>query len=135
MAQFTISTEPAGVVWYRIVDGRYAAMLDEFERPVGRGQPYTTVWEFEVERDTPKGVWLRSVPPFGAPRFVLRDARKRYACPTIEEAWESFRARKTKQLAHLRRQIAHVEAVIELPKPRWGSESPEDLSEEVWQTP
>lgn len=54
------------------------------------------VWEqkLEVLKETPKGVWLDD---WGNRRFVLRDARKRYACPTRQEALESFIARKRRQ--------------------------------------
>ena len=98
--------------WYRVVDGRYAPMLDEWERPIGNGRSYVSVHEYPVLRETPKGVWLEGCGFYGSPRFVLRDARKRYACPTEEEAWESFRARKNRQLRILRAQVRHVEEVL-----------------------
>jgi hypothetical protein len=42
------------------------------------------VMEFYVVKTTPKGVWLAHI--FGsAPRFVLRDARKRYACSSLSD--------------------------------------------------
>ena len=48
----------------------------------------------KVLKETPKGVWLNDS---GNRRFVLRDARKRFACPTRQEALESFIARKRLQ--------------------------------------
>jgi hypothetical protein len=49
---------------------------------------------FEVLKHTPKGVQLRV---YGERRFVLRDAYRRFACATLDEAKESFIARKEKQ--------------------------------------
>lgn len=45
---------------------------------------------FPVRKRTPKGAWIYD-------RFVLLTARKKYACETLEEAVESFLARKTRQ--------------------------------------
>lgn len=90
-------------VWYRYDDVRYAALLDEYERPCGPGVLEVKLREYKVIRHTPKGVWLAfSFGPLSAfssaeRRFVLNDARKRFACPTIEEAKQSFIARKTRQ--------------------------------------
>ena len=99
--------------WYRVVDGRYAAMLDEFERPIGGGGSYVSVRTYPVVRETPRGVWLESAGDYGQDRFVLRDARKRFACPTLNEALESFRARKERQLKILTAQIRHVRKCLE----------------------
>lgn len=114
-AQFTVETDPAPQeVWYRYVNGRYAPPLDEFERPCGRGEAYLHLLEFAVLRHTPCGVWLSSAGEFGLPRFVLRSSRKRFACPTKEEAVESFRARKAKEIRILRGKIADAEAALAL---------------------
>lgn len=51
-----------------------------------------------VLRYTPKGVWVDT---WGGKKFILASARKRYACPTKDEALESFRARKRRQVALL----------------------------------
>lgn len=96
--------------WYRVEDGRYAPMLDEFERPLGNGRPFLSVREFTVVRETPCGVWLDD--GFGFRRHVLHASRKRFACPTLEEARESWRARKRKQLRILEAQAANVREVL-----------------------
>jgi hypothetical protein len=44
--------------WFRYVDRHYAAMLDEFERPMGRGRSAIELLSFPVAKHTPKGVWL-----------------------------------------------------------------------------
>jgi len=83
-------------VWYRYEDVAYSHLsLD-----VNGGESYYSTLrvelrEFEVARHTPKGVWLRVG---WDERWVARSARKRFACPTVEEARESFRARKLRQM-------------------------------------
>jgi hypothetical protein len=93
-------------LWYRVVDGRYAPPLDEWEYPVGQGRVYVSIHEYRVTRETPKGVWLDNG------RFVLRDARKRWACPTRDEAVESFLARKRRQLRLLNSTVSQVEQAV-----------------------
>lgn len=83
-------------IWYRYEDVRYAPSVDEFDRPLGKGTLEVHLREFHVVKRTSKGVWL-SYGGICKPRFVLRDAYRRYACPTIEEAKVSFVARKTRQ--------------------------------------
>ena len=66
---------------------------------------------YTVTLVTPKGGWIgtRWDPKR---RFVLASGRKRYAYPTREEAWISFRWRKEKQRQILLRQLEFVDAVI-----------------------
>lgn len=71
--------------------------------------------EFQVLRQTQKGVWIALYPGHTG-KFVLRDATKRYACPTKEEALTSFIARKTKQLRIMRACIRDVECAVKLAK-------------------
>lgn len=98
-------------VWYRVVDGRRAPPLDEWDNPVGSGQSYARVLEVPVIRRTPKGVWVEGFDR--VERFVLLDARKRWACPTFEEAVDSFRARKQRQAKIPRAQLMHVDRVLD----------------------
>jgi hypothetical protein len=90
-------TDDANEYWFRLEDQRYAASLDEFDEPIGRGRLVVHVRKFKVVRHTPKGVWLIGGSYGGDPRFVLRGARRRFACQTLDEAKESFEARKSKQ--------------------------------------
>lgn len=71
--------------------------------------PEIRMRRLRVIRHTPKGVWLDD---WSVPRFVLNDARKRYAYPTKELARESFLKRKRKQLGYLSTQHDHVAAVL-----------------------
>jgi hypothetical protein len=83
-----------GDTWYRIEDGSAQNWLREFQ----------------VVKVTTCGVRLSD--GFGMRRLVLDGSRKRYACPTREEAMESFIARKRRQLKILRTQIQRVERAL-----------------------
>lgn len=67
--------------------------------------------EFPVIKETPTGVILDV---YGVRRFVRRDARKRFACPTVDEALQSYHARKRRQVRILRHQLASAEAALKL---------------------
>lgn len=69
--------------------------------------------EFAVVKDTECGVWLDV---YGQRRFCRTDARKRFACPTEQEALESYHARKRRQVRILRAQLASAEAALTLTK-------------------
>ena len=103
--------QPGDEIYYRYEDFRQAAPMDEYESPTGEGRPDIQLFIFKVLRHTPKGVVIDLD---GGDRFILSAARKRFACPTKEEAMESFLARKNKQLEILRSQINHVKHVIEI---------------------
>lgn len=102
-----------GDTWYRYEDRRYAAPLDEWERPCGSSRLVVELRQMDVTKVTPKGVWLGG---FYTRRFVLLEANKRYACPTKAEAMTSFLARKTKQASILRNQLRNVELAIQMGK-------------------
>ena len=97
--------------WFRYDSVRYASSLDEFECPVGDGHLEVKLRKFPVLKHTPKGVWING---WRGRRFVLRDARKRYACPTLEEATESFIARKKRQAGIYRARLRDAEEAIKL---------------------
>lgn len=91
--------------WYRMEDRRVSCA--SYDGESFWSESAVTVFKYTVERATAQGVWLR--PEYGGrSRFVLRDSRKRFACPTVEEAAESFRARKARQFRILRAQIKHI---------------------------
>jgi|GEM_PF-5104034 len=65
---------------------------------------------YQIVKRTPKGAWINLW--YGKNKFVLADARKRWACPCRESAMESFRARKTKQIEHLTRQLDRAKCAL-----------------------
>lgn len=68
------------------------------------------ITSYPVAKHTPKGVWLEL---YGFRRFVLRDARKRYACPTPEEALYSFKRRKEAHIRHLNVKLVAAQQALE----------------------
>ena len=95
--------DPDAEYWYRYVEhtessGYFTEDGDYYS--TGPGKVVIQLREYKVLRHTPKGVWIEcfEVNRFDRPeRFVRIEARKRYACPTREEALESFIARKKRQ--------------------------------------
>lgn len=70
-----------------------------------------TLWleELSVVSITPAGYWLTYGWPNNKDKFVLHDARKRYAYPTKELALKSYIIRKNWQLRHLANTKAKAE--------------------------
>lgn len=108
--ELTDGAPRVGDTWYRYEDKRYASSLDEFERPSGLASVVVELRTYEVQRVTPKGVWLGGL--FMAPRFVRLSAHKRFAHPSKEAAMASFMARKERQSALLRTQLEYVRRAV-----------------------
>ena len=92
---------------YRVEDyHREQGYMDfDGETWLGSGDYMTTLvlTEFPVQRETPKGYWIddKSYEPRKTPngwRFVLKNGRKKFACSTKTEAYESLLARKQAQI-------------------------------------
>ena len=101
--------------YYRIEDKAYSNGVDVCGDPLPGHHIGLTLLEFDVIKETPKGVWIqRTFGDFKADfkRFVLTSARKRYACPTLEEAKTSFRARKKKQISIYSKHISDAEDAL-----------------------
>lgn len=93
-------------VWYRAEESTVGTgYVDEYGdwHRTGDSSVLIRIHELEVLKRTPKGVWLKHE-SYGYNgtvasdrRFVLNECRKRFACPTIKEALDSFVARKERQ--------------------------------------
>lgn len=108
-------TESRSEVWYRY-DNYTTASADKHGKILST-QVHIHCTDYRVIKTTPKGVWLGDEwlgHVTGPKRFVLRDARKRFACPTKKEALESFLARKKRQRSILSAQISDVADAIAL---------------------
>ena len=115
-------------VWYRYEDVRYAAAVDEYGYTRGPGRTEVRLLELQVSKVTPKGVWL-ALGGWGTPRFVLREARKQYASPTIDAALTAFIARKRRQCRILRAQLANAEEALQIGEAmRPGAELTNDMA-------
>jgi len=66
--------------------------------------------KYKVIKTTPQGVRLRDFSKQG--RLVLNDSVKKWAAPTIEEAWKCFMARKRSQWSHVSRYHSHCERLM-----------------------
>ena len=98
-----------GECWYRFEDFRWAAPLDEFDEPVGKGRADVILREFPVIKHTPKGVRIRT---FDGPRLVCHHWRKKFASETVKQAGLDFLARKEAQKRILQNKIDHVNEAI-----------------------
>lgn len=104
-------------IYYRYEDVQYAAPLDEWDRPRGPGELKVELRTYEVDKRTACGVWL--VQTFGSfrssiRRFQLDRSHKRFACPTLDLARESFVARKRRQAAIHQAAVDRAERAIKL---------------------
>jgi hypothetical protein len=104
-------------------------MTEHWYRYEDSGVPECVAYlrKFPVTKHTPRGVWIDCGGYSRNVRFVLNDARKRYAYPTRELAWQSYRIRKQWQRRHLLRQLQDVETRLRVimekddgsPYPEW----------------
>lgn len=96
--------------WYRYEDHRESLGVDQWDNPYPGFRSVVTLSEFSVLRHTPKGVWLTNKGLWGGTsrHFVRNEARKRFACPTKEDALESYIARKKRQIQILEDQVKHA---------------------------
>ena len=103
-----------GDIWYRYMETQYAAPLDEYERPMGNGSVQINLTEYHVIKETPKGVWLRHTGflMYNWKKFVLLGSRKKFACPTKEEAMVSFIARKRAQIRIYKDRLESAEMAL-----------------------
>jgi hypothetical protein len=85
---------------YRYEDRRCSAGVDDFDNPLPGYHLEFMCREFEIKMFMEK------------PKFVLLTARKRYACPTKEEALESIRARKNRYNRILQARIGYNNDVL-----------------------
>lgn len=95
-------------VLYRFNVRRYSNGVDEFDASLPGYTLAVNCDEYPILKRTPKGAWIDDG---GRKRFVRLSATKQYACPTVELAAESFRRRKTRQIAILMAQLDEVEAI------------------------
>jgi hypothetical protein len=89
--------------WYRYQAFRQSYGTDEWDESTGY-HIRLSCFEYRVIKHTPKGVWLQQ-PYCPKNKFVLKNAKKRFAYPTKREALISYIARQKRRLSILRSQI------------------------------
>jgi hypothetical protein len=83
--------------------------MDKFYRveAIWNGDARTLMYvEFPIIKRTPSGTWIDVWGP--GPKWVGDKWAKRYATPTKEEALESFRRRKARQVSILTRRLENA---------------------------
>jgi len=108
--------------FYRYNEIRYSLGVDQWDDPLPGYNLAITLDKYEVSHHTPKGTWIY-IYHYGLypltdedrpKKFILASARKKFACPTKEEAWKSFRERKKAQIRILRSQLEQAEAALHM---------------------
>jgi len=102
---------------YRYIQVNYAAPLDEFENPIGKGRTAVELREFDIISMTPKGVWIDGDE---RKKFINMEARRKFACLTKEAALESFIARKERHILILLNQAEAAKKALYLAKKQAG---------------
>lgn len=98
---------------YRYVDSR-CPHLDEWDN-LSHTTSHIYLKTYEITSTTPCGY---NINMYGMRKWVSNSSKKRFAYPTIEEAWKSFRIRKARQQKILKEQLKQVESVLALPQPK-----------------
>lgn len=101
--------------WYRYEDRAVAGSCDENGDPVpGSAYMEITLFEWNVERETPQGAWLTIYG--GNKRWASKVSKRRFACSTKLDAIDSYLARKRKQRSIYQSKVYLVEHVIQKAK-------------------
>lgn len=91
-------------------------MIDDFNNMVGESQVVVTLHEFKVLSHTRKGVWINHG---GRKKFILKEALRRFAAPTVAEAKRDFIARKNRQISIYAARIETAEKALALIEDAW----------------
>lgn len=106
---------------YRYDDVAYSPGIDEFDNPFPGSILKIELSEYKIIKRTNCGVWINLYGGIlDSCRFVLLGAKKRFACPTKEEAMESFVKRKERQIKILSSQLDRTRKALQLIKLKRG---------------
>jgi len=103
---FGMPPEGVDVLW-RAEARRYSYIIDAERELYGTTNPKLELCWYTVKKRTPCGAWIDS-------KFVNLNCAKRYAVPTEEEALESFKARKKRQIKILSSRLSEAEEELQL---------------------
>lgn len=95
---------------YRYDDVSFASMDENY---IGPGRIEIVLSEYPVIKETPKGYWIG----YCYKRWVSRTSKKRFAHPTKDQAWNSFRIRKQRQIEIYAARLARAQTALSLPQP------------------
>ena len=95
---------------YRYQEAIYGNGVDEFDEPLPGYNIKIQLKKYEIVRRTPKGAWIKMF--FDKDKFVLLEAKKKFACETKEDAIESLIKRKSRQFSIVSNQLRRVEQTL-----------------------
>lgn len=105
--------------FYRYIDIQLGSLDGDFAWP---GRVEIMLEEFDMVSETPKGWWIM-VSDHGAygplKRWVSKTSKKRFAYPTMEQAWASFQARKRMQIRIFETRLRQAQIAVEMPQPKY----------------
>ena len=86
--------------------------------PIG---PFVECREYQIIKETPKGFWVAlgfrfegfAKDPSPEKRWIGNDHHKKFACRTRQEALQSFKARKKRQIRLLENQLHRAKRALE----------------------
>lgn len=98
---------------YRYEDTAYASMCDDW---AGHSTHIRLSLEtFAVLKETAKGYWIAYTSCHR--KWVSKSSKKRFAHPTADEAWNSFKKRKEAQMRIYREKLRRAQVAYSLPRP------------------
>lgn len=108
---FGPAPEGMDVLW-RCEAKRYSVVIDPDADRYGVSPPRLEMHWYQVNRRTPQGAWIGG-------KFVRLTATKKWACNTEDDALESFKARKRRQIAILTGNLQRAERELALTDPNY----------------
>lgn len=111
-------------VWYRFYEVHYSGgYFDEWgdyvQGPAWAGRSVVELMEIPVIKRTPCGAWVGYCE--SDKKFVNLNWNKRYALPTIEEARNSYRARKKREIALMEGRAMLARRALEAAEKQWAA--------------
>lgn len=86
-----------GERWFRFSDVRVSTGFNEWTECSTGYKIGIILRVYRITKRTRCGIWLAG-DPYGLPKFINLNARRHWAWPTIEQAWNSYGIRKERQV-------------------------------------
>lgn len=101
----------AANVFYRYMDSRRSNGIDEYDNPLPGYTLVISCHEYKILSKTPKGTWIEAYNIHGK-RFILDDARRKWAHPNRPAALVSFIRRKEVQINIITHQLRQAKLAL-----------------------
>jgi hypothetical protein len=99
---------------YRYVDHHYAREEDDWPQFIPDIRIHLDT--HTVIKETPKGYWIGG--SWMHMRWVSKTSKKRFAHADKDEAWESFKRRKARQVGIYRTRLRCAEFALQMERPK-----------------